>query len=193
MLRLTAIFYWIILVTWFAALVAAAATAMAAFGTLPALIGDLGITVPQFAASDPSGPEAGRYVAGFVAQKVFDLVATLQWILVPALLATLLLQRATGWPEKGAANTLRVLLLLVAAGATMYHLVILAPRMANALSDYRGAMRAGDTSSAATHKESFDRDHHIADPILRTTSFLLLGAVILSAASLTPRTLPSRS
>jgi hypothetical protein len=193
MLRFVAIVYWILLITWLAALVAGASTAMASFGTLTKLVPELGITVPQFAATDPSGADAGRYVAGFVAQSVFDRLATIEWVLVPAMLLTLLLQRASRWPERGPANAIRVTLLLIVCATTMYHLVVLGPRMANALGDYRGAIRGSDAASAAIHKEAFDRDHRVSDPILRTNAFLLLGVVLLSAAGLTPRSVPNRS
>jgi hypothetical protein len=192
MLRLTAVAYWLVLITWFAAIVAAAVTAIAAFGTLSKIVPDLGIMVPQFASTDPSGPDAGRFVAGFVAQQVFDLIEVLQWFLVPAILLILLVQWASRWPEKGALNTLRVVLLLMACGATVYFLWFLAPRMSTALNDYRGAIRGGDMAAAVAPKEAFDRDHQVSDPLLRTTGFLLLGVMILSAATLTPRTVRER-
>lgn len=193
MLRLVAIVYWIVLIAWFAALVAGASTAMAAFGTLTKLVPDLGITVPQFAASDPSGADAGRYVAGFVAQSVFDAIARLEWAFVPAMLLLLMVQGGTRWPERSLGNTLRVLMLLIACGTTLYHLTVLTPRMANSLGDYRGAIAGGDPATAAVHKAEFDRDHRISDPLLRTNAFLLLGAILLSAATLTPRTPPRSS
>lgn len=193
MLRLTAVVYWLVLVTWFVAVVAAAVTAMASFGTLITLVPELRIVVPQFAATDPSGADAGRYVAGFIAQKPFDTITSLQWFLVPAMLLILLVQRAARWPERGAMNALRVVLLLLACAASGYYLVAVAPQMAVALADYRGAMLAGDMVSAASHKAIFDQGHHLSDPILRTTGFLLLGAIVLSAAAMTPRTLPGRA
>lgn len=193
MLRLVAIVYWIVLIAWFAAIVAGAATAMASFGTLSKLVPELGVNVPQFASGDPSGPEAGRYIAGFVAQSVFDTLARLEWFLIPAMLLTLLVQWASRWPERGPANTLRMAMLLLVCASTAYHLAILSPRMASALGDYRGAIRAGDLATATTHKEVFDRDHRISDPILRINGFLLLGAIVLSAATLTPRSVPNRS
>lgn len=192
MLRLTAILYWLVLVVWFAGIVAAAATAMASFGTLTTLVGDLGVTVPQFATSDPSGPDAGRYLAGFVAQTVFDAVGTIEWFAVPAILLLLLIQWGSRWPERSLANGLRVLCLLAACAATAWFLLAVSPRMQTALNDHRGAMRGGDLASAATFKQSFDTDHRISDPIFRTTGFLLLATIVLSAATLTPRTLPDR-
>jgi hypothetical protein len=191
MLRLTAIVYWLVLITWFAAIVAAAATATAAFGTLIAKVPELGVQVPQFAA-DPSGADAGRYLAGFIGQRVFDAIATLQMVLVPAMLLILGVQWSTRWPEQSAANALRVLCLLAACAATGYFLIFVAPGMNTALEDYRGAILAGDQASAATYKAAFDADHRISDPVLRTTGFLLLGAIVLSAATLTPRTVPTR-
>ncbi len=199
--RPLAVLYWLLLIAWFAGLVASAATAMAAFGSLPRVFDDLGISVPQIDAMQQMGAlqrdgnipergESGRYIAGFVAQRVFDAVETLQWIIVPMMIGTLLLQRFDRWPARSTANTWRRLLLVAAICCTGYHLIVLGPRMRSALSDYRGAVQASDAISAASHKAGFDRDHKIADPLLRTTSFLLLGTIVLSAWTLTPRIKP---
>ncbi len=206
MLRLVATVYWIALILWFAGLVAAGATAMASFGTLSRIVPELGVAVPPFAAADAAhaadpaltadagdGGEAGRYLAGFVAERVFDALATLEWVLIPILLATVILQWLTRWPERGFANSLRMALILGASATTMAHLVILAPRMDSALADYRGAVRSGDLSAAASHKQIFDRDHRISDPILRINGGLLLAAIAVSAVILTPRSAPHRS
>ncbi len=45
---------------------------MAAFGTLPATMRDLGVTVPAMEAVDETAGESGRFLAGFVAQRIFD-------------------------------------------------------------------------------------------------------------------------
>jgi hypothetical protein len=198
MLRFVATVYWLALILWFAALVASGATAMASFGTLSRIVPELGVTVPPFAPADPSAPavdagEAGRYLAGFVAERVFDALATLEWVLIPILLATVVVQWLTRWPERGFANSLRMALILGAAATTMAHLVILSPRMDSALADYRGAVRSGDLSTAASHKQLFDRDHRISDPILRINGGLLLATILISAAILTPRTVSNRS
>ncbi len=192
-LRIVAVLYWMLLIAWFASLVAAASTAMAAFGTLPPTMRDLGVTVPAFesmAALDATGTEGGRYLAGFVAQRIFDANETLQWIVVPLLVLTMLAQRALRWPARGRANLLRQLLLVAAIACTGYHLIVLAPRMRSELSDYRGAISGSDAASSALHKATFERDHRIADPLLRTTAFLLLGTIALSAWTMTPRTTP---
>jgi Kef-type K+ transport system membrane component KefB len=191
MLRLVAIVYWLALITWFAALVAGGATAMASFGTLSRIVPELGITLPPF--SEAEGAEAGRFVAGFVAERVFDALATLEWVLIPVLLATVVIQWLTRWPERGFANSLRMALILAASATTMFHLVVLSPRMDSALADYRGAVRSGDLAAAASHKQLFDRDHRISDPILRINGGLLLVAIVVSAAILTPRSVPHRS
>ena len=191
MLRLTAVVYWLVLITWFTAIVAAAVTAMTAFGTLIEKVPELGVVVPPFPES--SGADAGRYLGGFIGQKVFDAIGLLQWVLVPAMLLILLVQWASRWPERGTLNALRVTCLLLSCAATLYFLIMVAPGMNTALDDYRGAVRSGDLAVAAEHKAIFDRDHRISDPILRTTGYLLLGAILLSAAALTPRTVPHRS
>jgi hypothetical protein len=84
-------------------------------------------------------------------------------------------------------------LILAASATTMSHLVVLSPRMDSALADYRGAVRSGDLAAAASHKQLFDRDHRISDPILRINGGLLLVAIVVSAAILTPRSVPHRS
>jgi hypothetical protein len=184
-MRPVALLYWLTLVAWLASLVAGGATAMAAFSTLPALDAFVPSAAEVF--GEP-GPASGRYAAGFVAQAVFDLTATLQLVCAGVLGLLLLIQRfGLRWPDRGLANLLREGCILVAIGVAGYQGIVLGPSMNVSLSDYRNAVRAGDAASAAEHQAIFDRGHRIADPLLRTATFALLGALLLSAWTMTPR------
>ncbi|MDZ4753774.1 MAG: hypothetical protein SGJ09_14305 [Phycisphaerae bacterium] len=177
--------YWIALVAWIASLVATAATAMAAFTALPAL----GVAVPSAALVYPGADDASsRFAAGFVAQRVFDAADRVALLALPALAVTMLLQASFfRWPERSWANRARVACIVAAILLETLHLVILAPRMATTLADYRSAVMQGDASSAAAHKAVFERDHVKADPLLRATMVLLVLGLAASAWVMTPR------
>jgi hypothetical protein len=189
-IRLLAVAFWIVALVWWASLVASAATAISAFSTLPTLLEQLGVVVPSLAALDPSPAASGRFLAGHVAERVFAFTDRVQSWAAPAILVLLVCQRLAGWPAKGFGNRLRVGLFVVAAGCGLYQAHLLAPRMNEELVRYRAAVAIGDQTTAALAHEAFDRDHRIADPLLRTTSFVLLGAIVVSAWIGTPRQRP---
>jgi hypothetical protein len=189
-IRLLAVAFWIVALLWWAALVASAATAISAFGTLPRLLEELGVVVPSLAVLDPSPAASGRFLAGHVAERVFAFTDRVQSWAAPAILIILIGQRLAGWPAKSFANRLRCGLFVVADGCVLYQAQLLAPRMNDELVRYRDAVAIGDATTASAAQEAFDRDHRIADPLLRTTSFLLLGAIVVSAWVGSPRQRP---
>lgn len=185
MLRLCVTAYWLALTIWLGVLIAAGATAIAAFGTLP----ELGVAFPQAEGVYPAGSaEAGRFTAGFVAQPVFDLAARVMWFCVPVAAATALLLRVNlRFPSRSWPDRVRVAALTAAVLLALIHVLVLAPRMRVALGDYRSAVFQGDAVAAAAHKATFDADHRRSDPLLRTTGILLFGVIVLSAYTFSPR------
>jgi hypothetical protein len=173
--------YWLALTMWVAALASAGIAAMNVFGTLPGMR----IALERFAAMPPQ--THGRIAAGLVMADVFFTVDLIQFVAVPVVVLTLLMQLLLfGLPLRAPANMIRSLCILGAACVFAFHATMLAPRMNRELRAYWGAAEAGEMAQAENHLEAFNARHPIADNLLRTKLVLLVIGVMASAAALGP-------
>lgn len=182
-MRPTATLLLLALVTWFATLAAAGASAMAAFATLP----KVGVTVSGvegFFGADTA--EMGRYAAGRMLAPVF---LTADWVQFAcsalAVGCTVRLARCGALRGTRVARVALCASVGVAAALLAIH-AWRAPAMNGDLLAYWQAIDAGDRDAATAAKASFDAAHRIADAGFRAT----LAAVLVAIASFTAATVP---
>ena len=169
--------YWTLLSAWFGCLAMTGIVAMIAFPTLR----DLNPALPGY--SSYAG-EHWSIAAGHVMRKVFlvndavQLVALVGCSLIMGLQVTVMGQRR----ERGA-NVLRGICLFALMCSTAYYLLALSTRMDANLLEYWA--RAATGADGAGFKAAFDKDHLVAENILKFNLFMLLGLVLSSACALT--------
>jgi len=187
-LKLCVSLYWLALVGWISALVSAAISAMNVFPTLDA--------APVVLTDHAAFPDAehGRLVAGRIMDGVFFTVDLLQIGAAPLAVLTLLLQIFVfRLPLRAPSNVIRLVCVLGAAGLFTYHATMLAPTMNRELRQFWAAAADGDLDEAATRRAAFNELHPTARMIQQTSLLLLIGAVVASAAALTPTPAATRS
>ncbi len=169
--------YWTLLSAWFGCMAMTGIVAMIAFPTLR----DLNPTLPGFAGY---AGEHWSIAAGHVMRKVFlvndavQLVALVGCSLIMGLQVTVMGQRR----ERGA-NALRGICLFALMCSTAYYLLALSTRMDANLQEYWTRAAAG--ADGAGFKAAFDKDHVVAENILKFNLFMLLGLILSSACALT--------
>jgi hypothetical protein len=187
-LKLCLSLYWLALVGWISALVSAAISAMNVFPTLDA--------VPVILTDHAGFPaeEHGRLVAGRIMDGVFFAVDLLQIGAAPLAVVTLLLQIFVfRLPLRAPSNVIRLVCVLGAAALFAFHATMLAPTMNRELRQFWAAAADGDVEEAATRRAAFNELHPTARTIQQINLLLLIGAVIASAAALTPAPSTTRS
>jgi hypothetical protein len=185
--------YWLALSTWTSMLVAAAATAIAAFATLPAMDVSLG----EYARFD--GRQHGRIAAGAVAGPVFvwgDRVQLGAAAVVTVMLVVQLRRRGRKdspgrLPGLGRtlvrwADRLRVVCIGMVAAALIGRVLFIMPVMNRTLTEYWEAAAAGQTERAHEQRAAFNRMHHPVSLVFNISLVLMLAAVAASGAALSP-------
>ena len=177
--------FWLGLLLWVSALVTAGIAAMNVFGTLPGL----DLTVDRYPAVPPE--EHGTLAASHVMERVFFTIDMLQFVAIPLVLVTLLLELVRRGAARRPANLVRAACLVVAAGLFAYHAFAVAPTMNRALRDRWTAAAAADLTAAEEHRARFNELHPIADTVLRVNLGLVLLGAIASAVASAPRPAPT--
>lgn len=179
--KLCVMTYWLALIAWCAALIAAAVAAMNVFVSL----NEIAVSWSDYDAYPAE--HHSRIVAGHIMMGVFFLVDIMQFIAVPLVMIMLLFQlTAFKQPWRRVSNILRIVCLTIAAGLFIYHVLAIAPSMNRELRAYWSAASSGDVTSAESHLEAFNRLHPKADAILRLDLLLVLVAAGASAVALSP-------
>lgn len=177
--KLCVMTYWLALIAWCAALIAAAIAAMNVFGTL----NEIAVSWSDYEAYPAE--HHSRIVAGHIMEGVFLLVDIMQFIAVPLVMIMLLLQlTAFKQPWRRASNLLRSVCLIIASALFVYHVLAIAPSMNGELRRYWSAASSGDVARAESHLQAFNRLHPKADAILRLDLLLVLVAAGASAVAL---------
>jgi hypothetical protein len=185
-LKACLVVYWLSLVAWLAALVAAGLCAVHTFGTL----GDMPLVLERFATYP--APEHGRIAAGLVMADVFFAVDCVQFAAIPAALIMLGLQLTVfGLPARRPSNLIRLGCLVLAAGLFAYYAVAVAPALNGALRSYWEAAAAGDVEAAGHDRGLVAAYHSTAQMVFQLNLALVTGAVAASAAALAPGALGS--
>lgn len=181
--RLNNIVHWLSLVVWISALISAGVAAMNVFTVLdhenlPLLIG-------RYTAVDPA--EHPRLAASHVMEPVFATVDLLQFIAVPLVMLTLILQFVVfGMNARRISNMLRIFLLTIAATGFVYHVAALARPMNAQLRQWWQANETGDVAAAESIRAQFNTLHGKADLTHRLNLFFLFAAAGASAVAFTP-------
>jgi hypothetical protein len=188
-LKLCNILHWLGLVLWVSALISAAVAAMNVFGTLD----EMTLTLEQYAAY--RSEHHWRLAAGHIMEGVFFTVDLLQFIAVPIVIVTLLLQMLLfRIPFKRPSNLIRTIALVIAGLLFAYHATMIAPKMNRELRAHWSAAERGEVEQAAAHRATFNEYHPVADAILRLNLLLVLVGAAGSAVALTsPLQRPSSS
>ena len=182
-MRPTATLLSVALACWFAAIAAAGAAAMAAFGSLPRM----GISIPAVEAFFDGDPaEMGRWAAGRMLAPVFTASDWVQFTMAAATVTcTVRLVRLGGFRGLRAFRTAFIGCIAVAAALLAWR-AWTAPAMNAELFAYWKAVEDGDRDAAATARAAFDRMHGGADAVFRVNLFLVLGAIAALPAALVP-------
>ena len=182
-MRPTATLLSVALACWFAAIVAAGAAAMAAFGSLPRM----GIRVPAVEAFfEGDSTEMGRWAAGRMLAPVFTASDWVQFTMAAATVTcTVRLVRCGGFRGMRAFRV-AFIACVAAAAALLAWRAWTAPAMNAELFAYWKAVEDGEREAATTARATFDGMHRAADAAFRVTLFLVLGALASLPAALMP-------
>ena len=180
-LRLCLVVYWLGLAAWFSGLVTAGIAASMVFGRLPGMSMQLQRFQPY------PVDEHGTIAAGLVMADVFFAVDVLQFIAIPLVVITLILQLTVfGLPARRPANIVRGGCLFVAAALFSWYALLLAPSLNGELRLFWQAAEAADLDAAQRHREVFKAGHTIARHILEVNLLLVLVSLAASAIALGP-------
>jgi hypothetical protein len=175
--------YWLALTIWVGVLIAAGTAAVSAFTVLPDP--DLGVHLERFDAFDHA--QHGRIAAGHVMEPIFTFVDLVQVVAAVIVAATLMLQLTLfRMSVRRPAHFIRALCIGIAAGMLLGRAVLWTPQMNADLRAYWQAAEIGDADAAALHYEAFSVQHRGASRMLNGSLFVLLIAVMASAAAMTP-------
>jgi len=186
-LRLCLVAYWMGLAVWLSGLVTAAISASMVFGRLP----DMSLSLRRFQAYPVE--EHGTIAAGLVMSDVFFAVDVVQFIAIPVVVVTLVLQLAVfGVPARRPANVVRAACLLLAAALFAWYALLLAPTLNSELRLFWQAAEVADFDAALRHREIFRAGHTTARHILEVNLMLVLVSLAASAMALGPAPGPRR-
>ena len=186
-LRVCLVVYWLGLAAWLSGLVTAGISASMVFGQLP----DMSLSLERFQAYPAD--EHGTIAAGLVMADVFFAVDVVQFIAIPLVVITLVLQLVVfGLPTRRPANVVRGACLLVAAALFAWYALMLAPSLNGELRLFWQAAEAADLDAAQRHREIFRAGHRTARHILEINSLLVLVSLAASALALGPAPGPRR-
>ena len=187
LLRICLVVYWLSLAVWFSGLVTAGISASMVFGKLPGM----SLELQRFQAYPID--EHGTIAAGLVMSDVFFAVDVVQFIAIPLVLITLVLQLVVfGLPARRPANVVRGVCLLGAAVLFAWYALMLAPSLNSELRLFWQAAAAADLDAAQRHREIFRAGHTTARHILEINSLLVLVSLAASALALGPAPGPRR-
>ena len=180
-LRLCLVVYWLGLAAWFSGLVTAGIAASMVFGRLPGMSMQLQRFQPY------PVDEHGTIAAGLVMADVFFAVDVVQFIAIPLVVITLVLQLAVfGVPARRPSNVIRASCILVAAALFAWYALLLAPSLNSELRLFWQAAETADLDAAQRHREIFRAGHATARHILEANMLLVLISLAASALALGP-------
>ena len=162
---------------WLSALISAAIAAVNVFPTLRDMPLTLG-AYPQVPASDH-----WRYAAGEIMEGVFFLGDLVQFVAVPIVLVTLVLQHLRTPVQRPRLRIARTIVIALAAALFALHATTIAPPMNRLLRAQWAAAAEGDLAAAAHAREEFQTLHVRADGILRLNLVLILAGIALMPAA----------
>ena len=118
---------------------------------------------------------------------VFFVVDLVQFVVIPLVVVTLLLQLTIfRMPLKRPANAIRTFCVLVATVLFAFHASVLAPSMNRELRAYWKAAQADEIEQAQSHLAMFNEKHPTANMLLQTNLVLVLVAIASTASALGP-------
>ena len=171
--------WWLSMLAWSAALVAAGAAAISAFTRLPAIEATMP-GIAGFFADDPAG--AARFVAGYVTNPIF--LVTDRVCLAAAGIAILSLFATRFRPGgPGPGGRIAAVAGIVAILVLGWYLIAIAPPLAEALADWRSAVFANDRAAATEAWSRFDPLHRLASRSLGVQFTALAVAIVASASA----------
>ncbi len=180
-LRLCLVAYWLGLAVWLSGLVTAAISASMVFGKLPGM----SLSLDRF--QGYPAEEHGTIAAGLVMADVFFAVDVVQFIAIPLVVITLVLQLTVfGVRARRPANVVRAACLLLAAALFAWYALLLAPSLNSELRLFWQAAEVADLDAAQRHRELFRAGHATARHILEVNLMLVLVGLAASATALGP-------
>lgn len=146
------------------------------------------ILFPTMRDLDPALPAYAGYpgahwsiAAGHAAARIFRVSNFVQWGAGAASLLSLVMiarQRRSFGGRPHLVSVVRAALVAAAVGMTLYHALVVSPRMDNHMRAHWAAAERAEVETARAHKEAFDADHPAASRLLSQT----LGAVGIALA-----------
>ena len=166
------------LALWLGGVVMAGIAAAVIFTSLKPLgLAVEGYTVPK--------EQVWSLLGGFPAARVFAITDMLGLGAAMVAAVTLIGAYASGvgkpWGWSKGHMAVRVISLSAVLAVFCYQLMVLAPRMAQALGQYRAAAAAADAAKAAAAKAAFDADHPQASAVMTSLAVGLLVCFVAAA------------
>lgn len=175
----------LLLALWLACGISVFVAATAAFPSLSSR----GAVLPGFealAAADPAA--SGRLVAGVVMDRVFAATDAAQWWIGAASLLVAAALAVSAPRRRRRAPLLLLALVVLAFALVAVHNLSIAPAMEQSLATYRQlAADAASLDAAAAQRESFDRDHRLAERLYSLRMLAVAASLLLLAFSPAPR------
>jgi len=182
--RLNNIVHLVALLLWCSALISAGVAAMNVFTVLEH--DNLPLTVERY--SDYPADQHARLAASHVMEPVFTTVDVLQFVAVPLVLITLVLQFALFRMRfRSASNVVRAGCIAIAAILFGYYATSIAPTLNQQLRNWWSHAEAGEVAQADEVRARFNEYHLTADNILKVNLILLIVSIGSTAVAFSPQ------